>query len=70
MVLPSYTVFDASVSYELEKLSLRLEIKNLEDEVYYTSGAPVDTNADGLIDEPGYFVNADRHFFFSVRYKL
>ena len=70
MVLPSYTVFDASVSYELDRLSLRLEIKNLENEVYYTSGAPVDTNGDGVSDEPGYFVNADRHFFFSLRYKL
>jgi len=70
MVLPQYTVFDASVSYELEKLSFRLEVKNLGDEVYYTSGAPVDTNSDGINDEPGYFVNADRHFFLSLRYKL
>ena len=70
MVLPSYNVFNASVTYELDKLLLRLEIKNLGDEVYYSSGAPVDTDADGMADEPGYFVNADRHFFLSLRYKL
>jgi len=70
MVLPSYTVFDASVSYELDKLSFQLEINNLEDKVYYSGGAPVDTNADGINDEPGYFVNADRNVFFSIRYRL
>ncbi len=70
MTLPSYTVFNASLGYELNKLSFHLEVKNLEDEIYYTSGAPVDTNFDGVPDEPGYFVNADRHFFFSVKYEL
>gem|GEM_PF-2608298 len=59
-----------SVSYELEKLSFRLEINNLEDEVYYSRGAPVDTNANDVNDELGYFVNADRNIFFSINYKL
>ncbi|MEL7832646.1 TonB-dependent receptor [Fodinibius sp. Rm-B-1B1-1] len=70
MVLPSYTVFDASISYELERLSFRLEFNNLENEVYYSGGTPVDTNSDGANDEPGYFVNADRNFFFTLQYKL
>lgn len=70
MILPSYTVFDASISYDLERLSFKLELNNIENEVYYTGGTPVDTNGDGINDEPGYFVNADRNFFFSLEYKL
>ena len=70
MTLPSYTVFDASLSYKLERMSVRLELNNLENEVYYSGGAPVDTNADGMSDEPGYFVNADRNFFLSFTYRL
>ncbi|MDZ7682954.1 MAG: TonB-dependent receptor [Fodinibius sp.] len=70
MILPSYTVFDASLSYKMNKLSFRLELNNLGNEVYYSGGAPVDTNGDGLSDEPGYFVNADRNFFLSLTYRL
>jgi iron complex outermembrane receptor protein len=70
LTLPSYTVFDASISYEMDRLTVRFELNNLENDVYYSGGAPVDTNADGLSDEPGYFVNADRNFFLSLRYDL
>jgi iron complex outermembrane receptor protein len=67
MVLPSYFVMNASMSYQLDKLSFELEVNNLEDEIYYSGGAPVNTNSG---PEPGYFVNGGRSFFFSVRYDL
>lgn len=70
MMLPEYSVFDASVGYEFNKVSLRLEASNLGGNIYYSDGAPVDTNGDGTFDEPGFLINAGRHFFFSVNYKL
>lgn len=70
MILPSYFVMDASVSYETESILLRLEINNLTDDVYYSSGAPVDTDLDGVNDAPGYFVNADRNLFLTMTYKF
>jgi len=70
MVLPSYSVFDASLSYNLNRISVKLELNNLGNDIYYSGGAPVDTDFDGTADEPGYFVNADRNFFLSLRYRL
>lgn len=70
MVLPVYFVLDAAASYDIDRVSLRLEVKNLEDDIYYSSGAPVDTNFDGADDAPGYFVNGGRNFFLSLKYRL
>lgn len=70
MILPSYFVMDALMSYDTERMSFQLEVNNLGDEIYYSSGAPVDSNFDGINDEPGYFVNAGRNFFLTVRYRL
>jgi iron complex outermembrane receptor protein len=70
MILPSYFVMDASVSYDIEHLSVRLEANNLTDQIYYSSGAPVDTDLDGANDEPGYFVNAGRNLFLTISYNL
>lgn len=70
MILPSYFVMDATLDYNVKNITLRLEINNLSDEIYYSSGAPVDTDFDGVNDEPGYFVNAGRNLFLSVTYNL
>lgn len=68
MILPDYFVMDSALSYEMEHVTLRLEINNLTDDIYYSSGAPVDLDYDGTNDEPGYFVNAGRNYFLSLRY--
>jgi outer membrane receptor protein involved in Fe transport len=70
MILPSFFVLDASLSYETERVTMKLEINNLTDDIYYSSGAPVDVDFDGVNDEPGYFVNAGRNLFLTMTYKL
>lgn len=70
MMLPSYFIMDASILYETQLLSIRLEVHNLGDEVYYSNGAPVDTDFDGINDEPGYFVNAGRNYFLTMTYRF
>ncbi|MFN1834929.1 TonB-dependent receptor [Balneola sp. MJW-20] len=59
-ILPSFFVLDGVVSYQTGPVSVRLEVNNIADEIYYSSGAPVG-------NEPGYFVNAGRNFFVSTR---
>ena len=39
----------------------------LFDEMYYSSGAVVDIDFDGLNDDQGYFVNASRNFFLGLQ---
>ncbi|SMO49933.1 TonB-dependent receptor [Gracilimonas mengyeensis] len=59
LTLPSYFVLDASAAYELDHVALRLELNNLADEPYYSSGSPVS-------GEPGYLVNAGLNFFLTA----
>jgi outer membrane receptor protein involved in Fe transport len=63
LTVPDYFVMDAAASYETDRFRFRLELNNLTDKEYYSSGAPVDIDFNGTIDEPGYFVNAPRNIF-------
>ena len=42
---------------------LDLSLNNLFNELYFTNGAPVDVDFDGIVDGPGYMVQAPRNFF-------
>ena len=43
--LPSYTVFDASISYETSRYRLDLKVNNLTDEIYYKGWTTVNPQA-------------------------
>ncbi len=70
LVLPSYFVMDAAVNYETARFRFRLELNNIVDNTYYSSGTPVDVDFDGTIDEPGYFINAERNVMGTLTVKF
>ncbi len=62
--VPASYIWNAQVNIELmEQLSLRVHAENLTNQLYYTYGAPVDVDFDGIFDEPGYFVQPPRSIF-------
>lgn len=65
-ILPASFVMDGLVSFAVKNAELRLQVNNLLDETYYSSGALVDVDFDGIIDDQGYFVNAGRNFFVNL----
>lgn len=65
-ILPSAFVMDSFLSFGYKNAELRLQINNLLDETYYSSGVPVDVDFDGTNDDQGYFVNAGRNFFLNL----
>lgn len=66
-IVPSSFVIDGNVGFSYRIAELKLQINNLLDETYYSSGALVDTDFDGTNDDQGYFVNAGRNFFLSLK---
>lgn len=63
-VMPAFFVANAKLSYRFEKgHTLDVFINNIFNTRYYTYGAPVDSNWDGMNDEPGYFVQPPRNAF-------
>jgi len=70
LVLPSYGVLDFQLGLELGFVEINLEVNNLGDNVFYTSGNPVDVDFDGAIDGPGYIVNAGRNYFLTTRFNF
>lgn len=61
LVVPESFVADFGVRFRFYKEhEIKVDLNNLFDNLYYTTGAPVVT-ADGLV--PGYFVQPPRHLF-------
>lgn len=67
LTMPGFFVANAHVTVNWKSHQLDLRLNNLFDELYFTNGAPVDVDYDGLIDGPGYLVQAPRHFFATLR---
>jgi len=62
--MPSFFVANARLSYQFAKgHTVDVFLNNIFNTRYYTYGAPVDSNWDGLNDEPGYFVQPPRNAF-------
>lgn len=62
--MPSYFRLDAGINLSFsDRLSGNISINNLSDELYFTDGAPVDSNGDGSIDGPGFLVQPPLHVF-------
>ena len=68
--LPSFFVLNSSLIYQLKNVEISLDVNNLTDKNFYSSGAPVDVDFDGTNDEPGYFVNAGRNVFFQLKWNF
>lgn len=71
MILPSFFKTDLGIDARLRNnISASLSINNLTDELYFTNGAPLDTNFDGTIDTPGYIVQPPRHVFAEIEFRF
>ena len=62
-LIPSYTVLDFSVNYDIKKYTLSLGVNNLLDRTYFTRRA---TSYPG----PGVIPAEPRHFYFTLAYKI
>jgi outer membrane receptor protein involved in Fe transport len=63
-MMPSFFVADAGISYAFGKShSLDLFFNNILDKQYFTYGAPVDIDYNGVYDEPGYFIQPPRNVY-------
>ena len=66
-ILPASFAVDASAGFSFKNAEFKPQVNNLLDEIYYSNGVPVDTDFDGTNDDQGYFVNATRNFFLSLK---
>lgn len=69
-VVPASFVLDGNIRFNYRIAELKLQVNNVLDEIYYSSGALVDLDFDGINDDQGYFVNAGRNFFLSLKLNL
>ncbi len=70
LIMPDFFVANAHLLITWKSHELDLRLNNLFDELYFTNGAPVDVDYDGVIDGPGYMVQAPRNFFATLRLNL
>ena len=70
LLMPDFFVTHAHLIINWRQHQLDLRLNNLFDELYFTNGAPVDVDFDGVIDGPGYLVQAPRNFFATLRLAL
>ncbi|QNL21991.1 TonB-dependent receptor [Hyphobacterium sp. CCMP332] len=60
--IPSSLIFNSGIDYKVsENVSASLFFNNITDELYFTDGAPIDTDFDGVLDGPGFRVQAPRN---------
>jgi len=64
LMLPSFFKLDAGLNFSFsDRLSGNIKIDNLTDKLYFTNGAPVDVNGDGVTDGPGFLVQPPLNVF-------
>lgn len=62
--LPAHTVVNGQVNINVsESASINLQLNNLLNERYFTDGAPVDLDFDGVVEGPGFRVQPPRHLY-------
>jgi len=67
-VMPSFFKADIGLDVRINSyLSANLKVNNIFDKLYFTNGAPLDTNFDGSFDTPGFIVQPPRHAFIEVK---
>ena len=69
--LPEFFVADARISVNIsDNIDLSVLVNNLFDKLYFTNGAPVDIDFDGINDGPGYLVQPPRNVFANLRLRF
>jgi len=69
--LPAHTVVNAQVDVAItSNASLKVMLNNLFDERYFTDGAPVDADFDGLVEGPGFRIQPPRHIYLLFTLRL
>lgn len=67
-VMPSFFTADLSAEIRVSSaISASINVNNLFDKLYFTNGAPQDTNFDGSFDTPGFIVQPPRHGFAEIK---
>lgn len=70
-IMPSFFVADLGAGVLFGKgHSFDIFLNNIFDQQYFTYGAPVDLDWDGIFDEPGYFVQPPRNFYARFIFKF
>ncbi len=60
--IPSSLVFNLGIDYKAtDNIRASLFVNNITDELYFTDGAPIDSDFDGILDGPGFRVQAPRN---------
>jgi len=69
--MPSFFVADLGVDARISSaVSASVKLHNLFDKLYFTNGAPLDTDFDGRFDTPGFIVQPPRHVFAEIEIKI
>ena len=67
-IFPSYFILDSQIDYSISKnISISLFVNNISDKLYFTDGAPVDSDFDGLVEGPGYRVQPVRSVYIQFK---
>lgn len=70
-IIPPSLIFNAGINYAInDNIQAALFVNNITDELYFTDGAPVDSDFDGSPEGPGYRVQAPRNFFAKLEFKF
>ena len=69
--LPSYFVLNAQANVRVSSvISLSLFVNNIFDELYFTDGAPVDLDFDGVVEGPGFRVQPPRNYYLMLKFNF
>ncbi len=69
--IPSSNVVNLGASWQASAIvSVDFRINNLLDELYFTDGAPVDLNFDGIPEGPGYRIQPPRNIFMGINFRF
>jgi len=69
--LPAHTVINAQLDLQVTKgFDIAIMLNNLLDETYFTDGAPVDLDFDGIVEGPGFRIQPPRHIYLKATLRL
>lgn len=71
LILPSFFVTDFGLDTRIRhNITASVKVHNIFDKLYFTNGAPLDTNFDGMMDSPGFIVQPPRHLFAEIQFQF
>lgn len=70
-VLPAHFIANVQLNFNLvDNLKASFVLNNVLNKLYFTEGAPIDLDFDGLVESIGYRAQPPRHFYIMVRYRI